>query len=427
MLSTETKVFSEVTTLLDCYLCVRNDTTDICQPLTVEDHAVQPSAEVSPPKWHLGHTTWFFEELILVRFMPEYERWNEQYRVLFNSYYKSAGEHWIQGERGNLSRPTVDEVLAYRSYVDHHMRLFLSSECLQGKERDAEMTAEVAEILEIGLHHEQQHQELLYMDIKFILGVNPITVTYDDTQLLKAVPATGELWTDFDEGVYQLGHSSSGFAYDNESPRHKTYTYPFSIANHTVSNGEYLEFIEAQGYRIAKYWLSQGWDWVSENQIKQPLYWLQEDGVWYEFTLNGRQALDLNAPVTHISYFEADAFASWKGCRLPTEQEFEIYLQQSTAEYGLTKTACHPNDTSADVGQVWCWTRSQYSAYPGFKPYQGVLAEYNGKFMCNQFVLKGGCVATPPEHYRHTYRNFYQPHQRWMFSGIRLSKDIEWR
>lgn len=416
MLSTETQMLCDTATLLACYQSVRKDSGDICQPLAIEDHAVQPCAEVSPPKWHLGHTTWFFEELILVRFMPEYRRYNEQYRLLFNSYYKSAGEHMLQGERGNLSRPAVTEVMAYRAHVDHYMALLLQSGIYE---------PEMEELLEIGLHHEQQHQELLYMDIKYILAVNTLPVIYSESALPKAaMPSNQQQWQDFEEGVYQLGHSGEGFAYDNESPRHKTYVYPFSIATNTVTNGEFLQFINDEGYGKPRYWLSMGWDWVTAEQIKRPLYWLQEDNTWYEFTLHGRQALDLNAPVTHISYFEADAFASWKGCRLPTEQEFEIFLQQGEFEQGLIMQRYHPNDIRENVGQVWCWTRSQYNAYPGFEPYKGLLEEYNGKFMCNQFVLKGGCVATPAGHYRHTYRNFYQAHQRWMFSGIRLSKDI---
>lgn len=420
MLSTKTTLFSARVKRLNCYLSVRNDTTDICLPLAIEDHAVQPNAEVSPPKWHLGHTTWFFEELVLVKFMPGYVRCNEQYRLLFNSYYKSAGKHWIQGERGNLSRPTLDEVLAYRAYVDHHMQLFLQSDV-----EDLAIQSEIDNVFEIGLHHEQQHQELLYMDIKCILGVNPLPTTYNDicqtqTSVSKAVAS----WQSFTEGVYKIGHNGDGFAYDNESPRHKTYIYPFAIANNTVSNGEYLQFINDQGYSTARYWLSLGWDWLAETQVKCPLYWLQEDDIWYEFTLHGRHVLDLNAPVTHISYFEADAFASWKGGRLPTEQEFEVYLQQTQSEQAPVTGRHQPHDTSEVVGQVWCWTRSQYTAYPGFEPYKGVLEEYNGKFMCNQFVLKGGCVATPLGHYRHSYRNFYQAHQRWMFSGIRICKDL---
>ena len=418
MLLTETPRFSKRVKLLDSYLSVRNTTTDICRPLAIEDHAVQPSADVSPPKWHLGHTTWFFEELILVRFMPHYTRWNTQYRPLFNSYYKSAGQHWIQAKRGNLSRPLVSEILGYRNHVDHHMQQLL--------QRDID-APEMEKMVEIGLHHEQQHQELLYMDIKFILGVNPLHVIYNDNPLPKA-PWVNPLsqmpqWKTFAKGIYQVGHSGGDFAYDNESPQHNTYIAPFAIATHTVSNGEYLQFMTDLGYSTPRHWLSQGWDWLSNNQVKHPLYWLQEEGIWYEFTLHGRHALDLNAPITHINYFEATAFASWKGCRLPTEQEFEIYLQQS--EFALTSApnGNHPHDTRIPVGQVWCWTQSHYSAYPEFEPYQGMLEEYNGKFMCNQFVLKSGCVVTPAGHYRHTYRNFYQPHQRWMFSGIRLSKD----
>lgn len=407
---------SGIEELICRYQTIRNYTTEICSRLEKEDHVVQPTTEVSPPKWHLGHTTWFFEELILVRFFQGFTRFNDQYRLLFNSYYKSAGTHWLQGDRGILSRPTVDDIMEYRAYVDKKMVEFLHM---------GNLHPDIDTILEIGLHHEQQHQELLYMDIKFILGANPISPAYIDKPLPKARVVVDN-WKYFDEGVYEVGNHREGFAYDNEEPQHKTYIHPFTVSENTVTNGEYLQFINEDGYSTPRYWLSQGWDWLTNEQVQYPLYWEMVDDTWYEFTLHGKQLLDLYAPVTHISYFEADAFANWKGYRLPTEQELEIYLRKfpehvvADAEHSV-----HPLSANSNVGQVWCWTRSHYSPYPNYKPFKGMLEEYNGKFMCNQFVLKGGCIATPPGHYRHTYRNFYQAHQRWMFSGIRLTKDLQ--
>lgn len=401
--------------LIAQYKAVRQASRDICSRLAIEDHTVQPTAEVSPPKWHLGHTTWFFEELILVRFVTAYVRFNDHYRKVFNSYYKSAGEHWPQQERGDLSRPTVAEILAYRQYVDDSLLDFLES---TGND------PELDQVLVIGLHHEQQHQELLYMDIKVILGSNPLQPAYSETPPSTAKPITDK-WKHLDEGVYHIGHGGGAFSYDNEAPKHKTYIYPFAMSENTVTNGEYLQFINDGGYSSSCFWLSQGWDWLGSHGVQHPLYWQQQDNIWYEFTLHGLHVLDLHAPVTHISYFEADAYANWKGCRLPTEQELEIYLSEFP-EYDEAEEpmSFHPHKADTKVGQVWCWTRSHYSPYPRYQAYPGMLEEYNGKFMCNQFVLKGGCIATPENHYRHTYRNFYQAHQRWMFSGIRLSKDV---
>jgi ergothioneine biosynthesis protein EgtB len=398
------------------YRSVRRYTLEICSRLETDDYIVQPTAEVSPPKWHLGHTTWFFEELILVRFLPEYIRFNEQYRLLFNSYYKAAGKHWLQGDRGMLSRPTVPEIQAYRHYVDKYILEFLGRGALQ---------SDVERVLEIGLHHEQQHQELLYMDIKFILGANPLLPAYMDAPLPNS-EVVADKWQSRQEGIYEIGHHEEGFAYDNEGPQHKTYIQPHHICENTVTNGDFLAFINDQVYAAPKYWLSLGWDWVEDNDIQCPFYWKKEGEHWYEFTLHGLQPLDLNAPVTHVSYFEADAFARWKGTRLPTEQELEIYLSKSDAKpLSERNNRFHPCNSSDLHSQVWCWTSSHYSPYPGYRPFKGMLEEYNGKFMCNQFVLKGGCIATPHGHYRHTYRNFFQPHQRWMFSGIRLAKDSE--
>ncbi|QFU23059.1 ergothioneine biosynthesis protein EgtB [Shewanella eurypsychrophilus] len=391
----------------------RKTTADICAHLEIEDLCIQPSAEVSPPKWHLGHTTWFFEELILQQYCNDYNRFDKQFSLLFNSYYKSAGLHWTQKDRGNLSRPTVSKIYQYRQIVDDAIVSLLENG----------IASEVAAILEIGIQHEQQHQELLYMDIKYILHCNPNPPAYSPLPLESAIEIT-ESWRKLDEQLVNIGHSDNGYAFDNESPQHKAYLASFSISENTVTNGEYLSFIEAGAYQQAKYWLSMGWDWINKNQISSPLYWQNIDGVWYEYTLHGLAPLEKNAPVVHISYFEANAFANWRGCRLPTEQEFEHYLHSTDSTVSSHSDALHPIRASDATNQVWCWTQSHYSAYPGYRPFKGKLEEYNGKFMCNQFVLRGGCVTTPHGHYRHSYRNFYQPHQQWMFSGIRLAKDL---
>lgn len=404
---------ASVQPLLHQYQLVRDKSLEICSHIETEDYTVQPMADVSPPKWHLGHTTWFFEEMLLVKFYAGYQRFHAQYGQLFNSYYKALGAHTLQANRGNLSRPTVNEVKQYRSYVDAHMARLINTHALSD---------EMKFLIETGLHHEQQHQELLYMDIKFILATNEIDTQYS-SQVLPLAPKPNDAWLSFAEGLYPIGHDNAEFAYDNEMPAHQHYLYPFSISQTLVANGDFLAFIADQGYSKPEYWLSLGWDWVNQQQIQQPLYWVCRDGVWYEYTLYGLLALDLNRPLVHISYFEADAFANWKQLRLPTEQELEVFLNQADASI-VNASTLHPNNAHNHCGEVWCWTKSQYSPYPRFKTFDGVLNEYNGKFMCNQFVLRGGCVATPHQHYRHSYRNFYQAQQRWMFSGIRLAKDI---
>ena len=403
-------------TLISKYQQVRQATLDICSRIENEDFVVQPSPEVSPPKWHLGHTTWFFETVILKPFKENYTAFNNQYNGLFNSYYKAAGTHTIQSERGNLSRPTVTEIRRYRAHVDSEIASLLST---------GQQTEEIEALIETGIHHEQQHQELLYMDIKYILASNVVKPSYALLPLEDAPKQiTAPAWSSFTEDLYEIGNNAAGFAYDNERPRHKHYLYPFAINQSVVTNGEYLAFMQDNGYSQAKYWLSQGWDWVTKENIQHPLYWLYIDNQWHEYTLHGLAPLDLNKPLVHISYFEADAFANWKNLRLPTEQELEIYLRSTTAQQSNKLEAIyHPNAPLA-AEQVWCWTRSQYSPYPKFKAFDGILNEYNGKFMCNQFVLRGGCIVTPNNHYRHSYRNFYLPEQRWMFSGIRLAKDI---
>lgn len=411
----------DIENLLKQFLTVRQKTIAICRPLEIEDFSIQPSAEVSPPKWHLGHTSWFFETLILSKFNKQLNPYNIQYNQLFNSYYKALGTHTKQAERGHLSRPTVSDLGEYRNYIDEQIVEIAAQNHLSD---------DFFSLLQTAIHHEQQHQELLYMDIKAILGRNTIETRYSTNQLSPSPqPIIG--WESFKEGLYQIGDewlafSTTHFSYDNERPRHKHYQYPFSISQSLVTNSDFLAFIQDGAYGKAQYWLSQGWDWVQEQNIQCPLYWSNIEGTWYEYTLHGLLPLDLSRPLVHISYFEANAFANWKQLRLPTEQEFEIFLTQSKAQHKTKpnlETSLQPNDPNATFGQVWCWTSSQYAAYPQYKAFDGLLNEYNGKFMCNQFVLKGGCIVTPDGHYRHSYRNFYPAHLRWMFSGIRLAKD----
>lgn len=400
--------------LKEQYSKVREESLAICSPLEIEDYAIQPCPEVSPPKWHLAHTTWFFEELILKPFKAGYKEYDSGFSFLFNSYYKAAGKHWLQCDRGNLSRPTLKEVRQYRQSIDDEVSQLLVD--LKG-----DIPEDIFFTLELGLHHEQQHQELLLMDIKNILATNPKLPAYSE-QKKPSSESYQESWEEYGEGLHEFGHSSHSFCYDNEKPRHKIYNQAFSISNTTVSNEEYLQFIEDGGYECPELWLSKGWDWVQSEKNPSPLYWSQKDKQWFEYTLYGQKPLDPKAVLTHINYFEADAFANWKKMRLPTEYELEHFFLKNKEEDD--RSLLHPQSVSQKKNSVWCWSRSHYSPYPGYKKFAGMVEEYNGKFMCNQFVLKGGCVATPKDHYRPTYRNFYEPHQRWMFSGIRLAKDL---
>lgn len=377
---------------------VRARTLQLCGPLETEDFVVQPRAEVSPPKWHLAHTSWFFEQFLLLPYLPGYRVFDEGYGLLFNSYYKSAGPHWLQGERGALSRPTVDEVLDYRRHIDAAMPALLDS---------AGGDPAVAGLVEAGIQHEQQHQELLLMDIKCILSVNPSMPRYAERPPAPAGCGSGG-WLRIEPGIHAIGAEGPGFSYDNERPRHRVWLEPCEVAGALVSNAEFLAFVQDGGYADPRLWQSKGWDWVQAQHIRAPLYWFERDGAWHEFTLAGAAPLDGEAPVMHVSWFEAEAYARWRGCRLPTEQEYEVFLRRSPPAGGPS---------------LWCWTQSHYSPYPGFRPFDGPLAEYNGKFMCSQFVLRGGCFATPPGHHSDTYRNFFEPQQRWMFSGIRLARD----
>ncbi|PWS29456.1 ergothioneine biosynthesis protein EgtB [Pedobacter yonginense] len=380
--------------LAEQYTQIRKYSEKICAPLATEDYVVQPIVDVSPPKWHLGHTTWFFETFILKPHAPAYQEFDENYNYVFNSYYETVGNRVIRTDRGNLSRPSVADVYRYRAYVDEAMTKFLNSD----------IDATLIELILLGFNHEQQHQELLITDIKYILGNNPLFPAYDtnwkEVDLLK--PEVG--FINIEEGVYEIGYQGNDFHFDNELNRHKVYLNAFSISTTLITNAEYLEFIDAGGYQNFNYWHAEGWDWVKTNHVVSPMYWHNIDGAWHNYTFAGLEKLNPNQALAHVSYYEAYAFASWKGMRLPTEFEWEI-------------AAKHFN-----WGQRWEWTESAYLPYPGFSKAPGAIGEYNGKFMVNQKVLRGASVATPENHSRITYRNFFHPPLRWQFTGIRLVK-----
>ncbi|WP_025665164.1 ergothioneine biosynthesis protein EgtB [Aquimarina megaterium] len=383
--------------LITSFLRTRSDTEEICAPLQIEDYVIQPIVDVSPPKWHLGHTTWFFEEFILSKYVSGFKRFHPEYAYVFNSYYESVGKRVIRTDRGNLSRPTVSEVYEYRDYITSHLQTFL-------EEND---DPKIRELVEIGIHHEKQHQELLITDIKFILGNNPLFPKYNDTFSENPSFDDDQIpgYSTVEEGIYEIGYEGNKFCYDNELGRHKVFLREYTIANALVTNKEYLEFIEDKGYQNSLLWHAEAWDWIHKDNIKAPLYWHKIDGQYHQYTLQGLKTVDYAAPVTHISFYEAFAFAQWKGERLPTEFEWEI--AQSLFKWGIR----------------WEWTESAYSPYPNYKKAPGALGEYNGKFMVNQKVLRGGSVATPRNHTRLTYRNFFHPNLRWQFTGLRLVKD----
>lgn len=383
------------TDLVKNYTDIRRYSEEICAPLEIEDYVVQPIVDVSPPKWHLGHTTWFFETFILQSNFPDYKVFDAQYNFVFNSYYETIGARVIRTDRGNLSRPSVSDIYKYRKYVDEHMEAFLQS---------AFMTEAVEPLLVLGLNHEQQHQELLITDIKYILGHNPLFPAYKKERITKEIFSGNTEMLSFSEGVYEIGFNGEGFCFDNELGRHKVFLNDFKIANQLVTNREYVQFIEAGGYTDFKHWHAEGWDWVKQNSAKSPLYWHMLDDQWMYYTLNGLMELDLDEAVCHINFFEASAFASWKGMRLPTEAEWEV-----ASDY-------------FNWGSRWEWTNSAYLPYPDFKKEAGAVGEYNGKFMVNQMVLRGASEATPLGHSRNTYRNFFQTGLQWQFTGIRLAQ-----
>lgn len=407
------------------FLNVRRFTETLCETLVPEDYVVQTMSDVSPTKWHLAHVSWFFETFILRKFYDDYQLFNENYPFLFNSYYVQAGARHCRDQRGYLSRPTVREVHDYREWVDRFMVELLTE--AEDDKREA-----ILPVLEIGLNHEQQHQELLLTDIKHVFAVNPLRPVYRDRMAPSSAAVAPLRWHGLQEGIYEIGHDGTGFAYDNEGPRHRVFLEPCEIASRLVTNGEYMAFLEDGGYTRPELWLSAGWDWVEKNGWAAPFYWEKREGRWLTFTLAGMRELEPDEPVCHVSYFEADAYARWAGHRLPTEQEWEVLAEQVPLRGNFVDNGnYHPMTASTDdempqqmFGDVWEWTRSQYSPYPGYRPVEGALGEYNGKFMCNQFVLRGGSCATSRNHIRATYRNFFAPESCWQFTGIRLARDV---
>ncbi|MFD1142041.1 ergothioneine biosynthesis protein EgtB [Larkinella insperata] len=385
--------------LAERYRQVRARSESICQGLEAEDFVVQPVVDVSPPKWHLGHTTWFFETFVLLPHATDYRVFNQQYNFVFNSYYETVGARVVRTDRGNLSRPSVADVMAYRAHVDAAMHRFLTEE--------SRFSDDLTNIVILGFHHEEQHQELLITDIKYILGHNPLLPAYPTDYSKPKVPTiAGEQWISQDEGIYPIGYAGNGFCFDNELGRHKVYLAPYRIRQQLVSNREYLDFIQAGGYQDFRYWHAEGWDWVKTRTIQAPMYWFLINGQWHHYTGQGLKPLPLDEPVAHVSYYEAWAYAQWRGLRLPTEAEWE------TAQDRL------------EWGSRWEWTESAYLPYPGFAKAEGAIGEYNGKFMVNQMVLRGASEATTPGHSRPTYRNFFHAPLRWQFTGIRLAQSL---
>lgn len=412
--------------LLSDFHAVRSQTEALCQPLAIEDYVIQSIDDVSPPKWHLAHTTWFFETFILLEQMQGYQPFHPAFHHLFNSYYQRIGEPYPRVKRGVLSRPTVETVYRYRDYVNKQVMDYIAMLS------EAEL-ARVLPLFTLGLHHEQQHQELLLMDIKHNFSLNPDFPVYQASVVSNSNQAVSPLQFDLVEGgVVEIGHSGEAFCFDNELPTHQHILQPYVMAKRLVTNGEYAEFIADGGYAKPDYWLSDGWDCVQKNGWMAPLYWQQEGQQWKIFTLAGLQALEAAQPVSHLSFYEADAYARWRGYRLPSEAEWEHYAAraQMSVKAGnfLESQALQPRAADANaaqpqqlLGDVWEWTVSAYSPYPGYKPLAGALGEYNGKFMSNQMVLRGGSCVTPQAHIRTSYRNFFQPDKRWQFSGLRLA------
>jgi ergothioneine biosynthesis protein EgtB len=408
------------------FQAVRRQTERLCQPLEREDYVIQSMADASPVKWHLAHTSWFFETFILHSMLPNYQPFHAEFAVLFNSYYDAVGPRWPRAQRGLLSRPTVDEVLRYRVHVDEHIARWIRS-------APVEDVRQGAGTLGLGMHHEQQHQELILTDLKHAWSANPLRPVYRAARVDSAAPP--ELrWQDVAAGVAEIGHGAPGFAFDNESPRHRVILHGAQLASRLVTNEEYLAFIADGGYDRPQLWLSEGWARRQADGWTAPLYWQKLDGAWSTVTLAGQRSLLLHEPVCHVSGYEADAFARWSGGRLPTEAEWEVAaaLQPigghflEAGHFQPTATPAHDDHGPLQqlYGDVWQWTASPYVGYPGYRPPAGALGEYNGKFMCNQLVLRGASCVTPRSHARLTYRNFFPPDARWQFTGIRLAREV---
>ncbi|MFZ0391115.1 MAG: ergothioneine biosynthesis protein EgtB [Calditrichia bacterium] len=416
--------------LMNQFINVRRETEKICAPLETEDYVVQPVEDVSPPKWHLGHTTWFYEEVFLKHYRQNYEVFHPLYSFIFNSYYQSFGERWDRPRRGVLSRPSVREVFNFRSAVTGRMVELIESV-------DEKQWPEFSNLLVLAMNHEQQHQELMVTDIKYILAQNPLQPVYQHARRDKEPAFVESLFIPVEGGLYKIGFQQQGFCYDNEQPAHQVYVDDFNLQNRLVTNAEYLEFMEDGAYRDFRFWLSDGWEAVQQREWQAPLHWRKIEGQWQEMTLGGWRPLKMEAPVCHISYYEAAAYANWAGHRLPTEAEWEIAARKS----GVTPAAgnfrddgfLHPQPADREkappekdllqmAGDVWEWTGSAYLPYPNYRQAAGALGEYNGKFMVNQMVLRGGSCATSRDHLRLSYRNFFQPDKRWQFTGIRLAE-----
>jgi ergothioneine biosynthesis protein EgtB len=412
--------------ILTDYDSVRAFGEAICAPFSTEDYVVQTMPDVSPTKWHLAHVSWFFETFILQAALPDYFSPDPIYAYLYNSYYNALGDRHCRPRRGQLSRPTVDETYRYRAFVDQHMRDFIST-------APAEKLSEYAPLIQLGNHHEQQHQELMVTDIKHVFGSNPLQPPCLWNSKTNQ-PLAGEHrseWVDFTGGIFDVGHGGSEFSFDNEGPRHKVLLQPFSLASRPVSNRDWMNFIADGGYKRADLWLSMGWDMVQTQPWNTPLYWERHDDEWRTYSFAGQKTVNPDEPVCHVSFFEADAYARWAGARLPTEFEWEVAAQSVPLTGNFADSMLFQPCTTAGAsnsallgmfGDVWEWTASQYTGYPGYTPAAGAIGEYNGKFMCNQFVLRGGSCATHSSHLRKTYRNFFPPDARWQFSGLRLAR-----
>jgi ergothioneine biosynthesis protein EgtB len=408
----------------DAYRSIRKHSEELCAPLSPEDYVIQTVPEASPAKWHLAHVSWFFETFLLKEYLAHYPEFHPMYRSLFNSYYEQIGNYQPRQERGFLSRPSIGEIYRYRAHVDKHMLMLMH-------DVSEDVWPTVQQRLEIGLNHEQQHQELLLTDIKRNFSANPLRPAYrSDLPETPKASAPSMRWREFPGGVHEIGHQGGGFAYDNETPCHRTYLNAFRLASRPVTNGEYLAFMEGGGYRAPEFWLSDGWATVKRQHWSSPMYWESIDGAWWQFTLAGPRPLNLEEPVCHVSYYEADAYAAWARKRLPTEAEWEV-AARGLAVAGNLRDSNYLHPVAASPGEgllqmygdVWEHTASPYQPYPGFRSAAGALGEYNGKFMCSQMVLRGGSCVTPADHIRASYRNFFYPHERWQFQGFRLADD----
>ena len=408
------------------YQLVRRFTEQLCEPLATEDYVIQSMPDVSPTKWHIAHVTWFWETFLLLPALPGYQSLHPQYAYLFNSYYNTLGQRHCRPKRGLISRPTVKETYAYRRYVDEHV-LDLVEQLDEGR------LNELSPIMTLGLHHEQQHQELMLTDIKHVFSCNPLYPAYVERVPNEGASVPPLEWVSFPEGLHWIGHEGEGFAFDNEGPRHRQFVQSFQLASRLVTNGEYLAFMEDGGYENPLLWLSEGWATVRAEEWKAPLYWEKRDGQWWVMTLSGLREVDPAEPVCHVSYFEADAYTRWADARLPTEAEWEVAARDVPVEGTFVESGrYHPAPLDASTngklaqmyGDVWQWTQSSYAPYPNFTPGPGAVGEYNGKFMCNQYVLRGGSCATSRSHTRSTYRNFFPANAQWQFMGIRLAKGV---